>query len=110
MRGAPRTSGARRWRAWFIWLAVAALGAWPAAAGADTQPYGGFPDAMNGIHLWAPMHEPGGRFDSEAEAVAAAKRYDLITIRPGQLGSYLPAMQAANPDLKVYVYMNGSYL
>ncbi|HYW28606.1 MAG TPA: putative glycoside hydrolase [Gaiellales bacterium] len=82
----------------------------PGIARAETVPYGGFPDAMNGIHLWAPMHEPGGRFHSEAEAVAAAERYDLITIRVGQLGRYLPAMRAANPDLKVYVYMNGSYL
>jgi hypothetical protein len=55
------------------------------------------------------MHEPGGRFASQADAVAAAKKYDLITIRPGQLDTFAPAMRAANPKLKIFVYMNGSY-
>jgi hypothetical protein len=90
---------------WFV-LAVAAVPAM-AATGAAAA---GFPDTTSGIHLWAPMHEPGGRFASQAEAVAAARRFDLITIRPGQLDGYLPAMRAANPDLRVYVYINGSYL
>jgi hypothetical protein len=81
------------------------------SAGATTSAASaGFADTTSGIHLWAPMHEPGGRFHSSAEAVAAARRYDLITIRPGQLGGYVPAMRAANPNLRIFVYINGSYL
>ena len=69
----------------------------------------GFADAGGGIHLWAPIHEPDGRFANQADAVAAAKKYDLITILPGQLASFAPAMRAANPNLRIFVYMNGSY-
>jgi hypothetical protein len=56
------------------------------------------------------MHEPGGGFASQADAVAAAHRYDLITIRIGQLGGYTAAMRSANPALRIYVYINGTYL
>jgi hypothetical protein len=84
--------------------AAAAVASTTSASGA------GFADTTTGIHLWAPMHEPGGRFASQTEAVAAAHRYDLITILPGQLGTYTAAMRQANPQLRIYVYINGVYL
>jgi hypothetical protein len=77
------------------------------AAGATAA---GFADTTAGIHLWAPMFMTGGRFHSTDEAVAAARRFDVIAALPHQLGEYLPAMRAANPGLRVYVYVNGSYL
>jgi hypothetical protein len=99
----------------FITVAAAAcalLGAVPAASAGVTGAGSpaGFADSSSGIHLWAPMHEPGGRFHTQADAVATARRYDLITIRPGQLGNFAPAMRAANPNLRIFVYINGSYL
>jgi Hypothetical glycosyl hydrolase family 15 len=108
MDRAPR-NGLRAWRALMlvvVWAGVGGTGASQASTGAAA----GFTDSTAGIHLWAPMHEPGGRFDSQAAAVSAARRYDLITIRPGQLDGFAPAMRAANPRLEIYVYMNGSYL
>jgi hypothetical protein len=107
MDRAPR-NGLRLWIA--VMLVVVWAGAGAAVSQASTGARAGFTDTTAGIHLWAPMHEPGGRFDSQAAAVAAARRYDLITIRPGQLDGFAPAMRAANPGLEIYVYMNGSYL
>ncbi len=98
----------------FIAVAAAACAlvvAVPAASASTfTAVSAGFADTTAGIHLWAPMHEPGGHFASRADAVAAARRYDLITIRIGQLGSYTAAMRAANPRLRIFVYVNGTYL
>lgn len=69
----------------------------------------GFANTGGGIHLWAPIHEPHDHFASQADANAAARKYDLITTLPGQLGTYAAGMRAANPKLKIFVYMNGSY-
>jgi hypothetical protein len=34
----------------------------------------------------------------------------MITFNPAQLGGYASAMKAANPNLKLYVYLNGTFL
>ena len=70
----------------------------------------GFVSSENGIHLWAPMHTAPQRFTTQAAAEDAAKRFDLITFNPAQLGGYALAMKAANPNLKLYVYLNGTFL
>jgi len=56
------------------------------------------------------MHTAPQRFTSQAAAEDAAKRFDLITFNPAQLGGYASAMKAANPNLKLYVYLNGTFL
>ena len=70
----------------------------------------GFASSENGIHLWAPMHTASQTFQSESAAVDAANRFDLITFNPHQLGGYAAAMKAANPNLKLFVYLNGTFL
>src|SRR5689334_25013342 len=70
----------------------------------------GFVSSENGIHLWAPMHTAPQRFTTQAAAEDAARRFDLITFNPAQLGGYASAMKAANPNLKLYVYLNGTFL
>ena len=70
----------------------------------------GFASSENGIHLWAPMHTAPQTFQSESAAVDAANRFDLITFNPRQLGGYAAAMKAANPNLKLFVYLNGTFL
>jgi hypothetical protein len=47
---------------------------------------------------------------TQADAVNVAKAYDVISAHPGQFGSYLPAMRAANPNLTVLIYMNGTFV
>ena len=46
----------------------------------------------------------------KSAAVDAANRFDLITFNPRQLGGYGAAMKAANPNLKLFVYLNGTFL
>jgi hypothetical protein len=70
----------------------------------------GFVDSSAGVHLWAPMHTAPHTFRSQAQAEDAAKRFDLITANPRQLGGYGNAMRAANPSMKLFVYLNGTYL
>lgn len=98
----------------FIAAAAAACALAAAVPAASASTYTAtsakFADTTAGIHLWAPIHEPGGRFTSQSDAVAAARRFDLMTIRIGQLGTYTAAMRAANPNLRIYVYINGTYL
>jgi hypothetical protein len=70
----------------------------------------GFADSSNGIHLWAPMNTAPHTFSTQAEAEAAARRFDLVVANPRQLGGYGAAMKAANPAMKLFVYLNGTYL
>ena len=76
----------------------------------QTASSAGFVNSSDGIHLWAPMHTAPQAFRSESAAVDAAKRFDLITFNPSQLGGYAAAMKAANPNLKLFVYLNGTFL
>ncbi|MGH9094961.1 MAG: putative glycoside hydrolase [Acidimicrobiales bacterium] len=46
---------------------------------------------------------------SQADAVNLAKAYDVISAEPRQFGADLPAMRAANPNLIVLGYMNGTF-
>lgn len=93
-------------------VAIAGLLAVTTAHGtsAKTMSGVGFVSSTDGIHLWAPMHTAPQRFTSQAAAVDAAKRFDLITFNPSQLGGYGPAMKAANPNLKLYAYLNGTFV
>ncbi|MBA3288454.1 MAG: hypothetical protein H0U21_10580 [Acidimicrobiia bacterium] len=45
---------------------------------------------------------------TEAQAVALARRYDVIVGLRWTFTSHLAAMKAANPDLTIFVYMNGA--
>jgi hypothetical protein len=76
----------------------------------QTAASAGFASSADGIHLWAPMHTAPQAFQSQAAAVDAAQRFDLITFNPRQLGGYGPAMKAANPNLRLFVYLNGTFL
>ena len=76
----------------------------------QTAASAGFASSARGIHLWAPMQTAPQSFQTESEAVDAAKRFDLITFTPRQLGGYAAAMKAANPNLKLFVYLNGTFL
>jgi hypothetical protein len=76
----------------------------------QTMASAGFASSETGIHLWAPMHMSGQTFSSQAAAEDAARRFDLITFNPRQLGGYAADMRAVNPNLKLFVYLNGTFL
>lgn len=45
----------------------------------------------------------------QAQAVALARAYDVLIANPGEFGSYLPAMRAANRGLIILGYLNGTF-
>lgn len=55
------------------------------------------------LQMWGP-----GVPDA-ATAVALARTHDMITALPGQIGPYLAQMRQANPNLKLYAYVNGMF-
>src|SRR4051812_11341854 len=69
--------------------------------------------ATNGtvVKRWAATMDGGatGQAVTVDQAVNDARTLDLIVARKGTFTSYLPAMRAANPSVKVLVYLNGAY-
>ncbi len=47
---------------------------------------------------------------TQDDAVAIAQRFDLMVVAPGEFAAFAPQMHAANPLLKMLVYLNGTYL
>src|SRR6266568_4355413 len=69
--------------------------------------------ATNGTYLkrWAATMDGGAAAQTitQDQAVADAKGLDLIVARKGTFTPYLAAMRAANPSVKILVYLNGAY-
>ncbi len=57
---------------------------------------------------WMDDQESPTHSYTQAEAVAQAKRFSLISALPNTYAPYVSAMKAANPNLKLFVYMNGT--
>jgi hypothetical protein len=55
------------------------------------------------LQMWS------ARVPDAATAVDLAVRHDLITGVPGQLSAFIPEMRAANPNLRLFAYMNGMF-
>ncbi len=58
---------------------------------------------------WAAEWMTGKTHYTEATAVEAAKRYDVIAAQPTTFKVFGPAMRRANPDLKILAYVNGPF-
>ncbi len=54
-------------------------------------------------------NENGSHKPSLAQAVADAKRFNFISAQPSTYTGLVPAMKAANPNLKVLSYMNAMF-
>ena len=63
----------------------------------------------SGIRSWAIENEASSHSHTQAEAVADAQRFDVITALRGSYRSHVPAMKQANPALRLFVYMNGAF-
>jgi hypothetical protein len=50
-----------------------------------------------------------GVMPTEQQAVAQAKRFGIIVANAGMYRSYVSQMRAANPHLRMYVYLNGTF-
>lgn len=81
-------------------VALAALAAVAAPAGA------GLPAGR--VQLWAPENAASTHRPTLDQAVQAATQFDVITPLKGTYRKYVPEMKAANPDLLLLAYMNGT--
>lgn len=62
-----------------------------------------------GIATFAIEQEAPGHTWSRSEAIEHAERFDRITALRGSYGGHVAAMRAANPQLELYVYINGAF-
>jgi hypothetical protein len=67
------------------------------------------PASASSIRLGLSLQMYDGRISSTAQAQRLARAHSVISMRSGQLGPFGPAMHAANPNLRLYVYLNGMY-
>jgi hypothetical protein len=65
--------------------------------------------AHAGTTSWAPENEAGDHSVSRSEAVAEARRFDVIVALRWTYRAHVGAMKAANPDLVLLAYMNGTF-
>jgi hypothetical protein len=85
----------------FLIVAISVASVVPAANAA-------LPTKKHRIANWAPVHETGGSF-SKTQAISHARRFDIISARVGTYRGYVGAMKAANPNLVLLVYLNGTF-
>jgi hypothetical protein len=95
----PTLAGVLR-RALIAAAAALAVLALPAAAAASS---------VDPLRPWALQNEAGDYDVSLSDAIQHARRHDLITAQPIHYTGDLAAMRAANPDVRVYVYLNGTF-
>jgi hypothetical protein len=100
-------SGIRAFRIVLIGALVAVASA-PAAT-ASTAGFGS-PAPGRPVLQWLPEEFATGHTYTQAQAVTAASRYDVIVAYTQAFQPYLAAMRAANPNLVVLAYMNGMFV
>ncbi len=64
--------------------------------------------AENVALTWAPLYMSDDHAYTRAEALALARRFDLVSAMPYGLRDHSAAMRAANPDLTLLAYSNAT--
>jgi hypothetical protein len=100
-------SGIRAFRIVLIGALLVAASA-PAATAA-TAGFGS-PAAGRPVLQWMPEEFATGHTYTQAQAVTAATRYDVIVAYTQAFQPHVDAMRAANPDLVLLAYMNGMFV
>jgi Hypothetical glycosyl hydrolase family 15 len=91
----------RHWVVWLVSSAILLSFGPPAQAGVATS----FPSTATGMHLFAGLQ--GKASATQAQAVTAASMSDVVSALTVQIKSFGAAMRAANPNVKLFVYVNG---
>jgi hypothetical protein len=65
------------------------------------------PSTASGIHVASSLHMQGGRITDLATAQRLATSRDDLFLTIGQLNGYAAAMHQANPNLRLFLYVNG---
>lgn len=71
------------------------------------------PTTPGAMHRYAVAHaaddwKKAGLTQTQANDIA--QRFDLMVVAPGEFDAFATQMHAANPNLKMLVYLNGTYL
>jgi putative glycosyl hydrolase-like family 15 (GHL15) protein len=66
-------------------------------------------DTTGRMAMQANLQMWGARVPDAATAIDLATRHDLITGVPGQFAEFVPEMRAANPNLRLFAYLNGMF-
>jgi hypothetical protein len=64
--------------------------------------------AADGVPVWAADFMAGSTDPSRERAVMQARHFDVIAALKGTYSDHVAAMKAANPDLLLLVYLNGT--
>jgi hypothetical protein len=86
-----------------VTVAIALTGAQPSASGE-------LPSTTHTLKLFAPTFMMKTATYSQADAVTIARNYDLVAAKKTQFVGQVDAMHAANPNVRVLVYLNGHQL
>jgi hypothetical protein len=70
---------------------------------------GGTPAGSPTLDLWAAKFMNGSRSVTLDQAVAEAQRFDVISATRNVYRPYVAQMKAANPNLTLLVYLNGTF-
>lgn len=65
--------------------------------------------STNVLKVWAPKYMERGGTTTRSEAVDEARHFDVIIAKPGEYDAYVADMRAANPALKLFAYVNGTF-
>ena len=67
--------------------------------------------APNALKRWAATNGGGSKAQTPtlAQALAVAKNYDLVLATKNSYPPFVSQMRQANPDLRLIVYLNGTY-
>jgi len=76
-----------------------------APAGADSV----FAPTSDGVHRVLSMQMYGGRIPDSATALRIATSHSIVSMNKPQLGTFGPVMKAANPNLRIFLYLNGMF-
>jgi Hypothetical glycosyl hydrolase family 15 len=83
----------------------------PGSAATSVAAGGGFPNTGRLIQHWAPTYMTPTTTYTLAQAVALAQNFDIVAAHPNNhLDQYIPQMKAANPNFRILIYFNGSFV
>jgi Hypothetical glycosyl hydrolase family 15 len=89
---------------------LASIAGAPAAASLGRVPLASITSSYSG-HRFSPTYMAHATMTvlTSAQAVTAAQNFDLVVAHGSQFTPYLALMRTANPNLRIYSYVNGLY-
>ncbi|HET6625223.1 MAG TPA: putative glycoside hydrolase [Nocardioidaceae bacterium] len=90
-------------------LAATSIGSWAPAAATVAESAPSWQPSRQVNLTWTATHVASDHHYTRRQAVALARRFDVITAIPFAFERYVGAMRRANPSLKLLVYTNATF-